>query len=111
MGQAIRFPLSDDAGRSKLVRLYPEGITLTDEVVAEVVRSTEGVSSAVIRELMRRSEQFHIERGEHRRRCCQRSGRNTDQQWFAECETAGATGASIKQTSAPNDNRLNESAC
>ena len=62
MGQAIEFPLSDDAGRSNLVRLYPEGITLTDEVVAEVVRRTEGVSSAVIRELMRRSEQFHIER-------------------------------------------------
>ena len=34
----------------------------TREVVAEVVRRTEGVSPAFIKELMRRSVQFHIER-------------------------------------------------
>ena len=60
--QAIEFPLPDDCGRQKLVRLYSEGVTLTDELVAEVVRRTEGVSPAFIKELMRRSVQFHIER-------------------------------------------------
>ena len=60
--QAIEYPLPDDIGRRKLVRLYSEGVNLTDEVVAEIVRRTEGVSPAFIKELMRRSVQFHIER-------------------------------------------------
>ena len=60
--EPIEFPLPDDCGRQKLVRLYSEGVTLTDELVAEVVRRTEGVSPAFIKELMRRSVQFHIER-------------------------------------------------
>tara|TARA_R110002073_G_scaffold335442_3_gene527427 strand:+ start:5213 stop:6637 length:1425 start_codon:yes stop_codon:yes gene_type:complete len=60
--QAIEFPLPDDSGRNKLIRLYSEGISLSGEVVADVVRRTEGVSAAFIKELMRRSVQFHIER-------------------------------------------------
>ncbi|WP_442508398.1 AAA family ATPase [Novipirellula sp. SH528] len=60
--QAIEFPLPNDSGRNKLIRLYSEGISLSDEVVADVVRRTEGVSAAFIKELMRRSVQFHIER-------------------------------------------------
>lgn len=87
MGQAIKFPLSDDGGRSKLVWLYPEGITLTDEVVAEVVRRTEGVSSAVIRELMRRSEQFHIERDG--------SGENSDEDVASALDEILISGGSL----------------
>lgn len=60
--QAIEFPLPDDGGRQKLVRLYSEGVTLSNGVVADIVRRTEGVSAAFIKELMRRSVQFHIER-------------------------------------------------
>ena len=60
--QAIEFPPPDETGRGKLIRLYSEGISLSDEVVADVVRRTEGVSAAFIKELMRRSVQFHIER-------------------------------------------------
>jgi len=37
-------------------------VTLADSVVAEIVRRTEGVSPAFIKELMRRSVQFHLER-------------------------------------------------
>ncbi len=60
--QAIEFPLPDDSGRGKLIQLYSQGVALTDEVVVDVVRRTEGVSPAFIKELMRRSVQFHIER-------------------------------------------------
>ncbi len=60
--QAIQYPLPDDAGRHKLVCLYSEGVRVANEVVAEIVRRTEGVSPAFIKELMRRSVQFHIER-------------------------------------------------
>jgi cell division protease FtsH len=60
--QAIEFPLPDDEGREKLVRLYSQGVSLTDEVVAAVVKRTSNVSAAFIKELMRRSVQFHLER-------------------------------------------------
>lgn len=60
--QAIEFPLPDNAGRVKLVQLYSQGVTLSSEVVEEVVQRTDGVSAAFIKELMRRTVQFHIER-------------------------------------------------
>lgn len=60
--QAIEYPLPDESGRSKIVKLYSEGVKLADPVIAEIVRRTEGVSPAFIKELMRRSVQFHIER-------------------------------------------------
>lgn len=59
--QAIEFPLPDDIGRSKLVRLYSQGLSLSDEIVAEIVARTDAVSAAFIKELMRRSVQFHLE--------------------------------------------------
>jgi len=62
--QAIEFPLPDAEGREKLIRLYSEGIDLPDELVQAVVRKTDKVSGAFIRELMRRSVQFHLERSE-----------------------------------------------
>jgi cell division protease FtsH len=61
--QAIEFPLPDAAGREKLVRLYVRGVALDGELVGEVVARTERVSAAFIKELMRRSVQFHLERG------------------------------------------------
>lgn len=59
--QAIEFPLPDEQGRGKLVALYSPGIELPQPVVEEIVRRTEGVSAAFIKELMRRTVQFHIE--------------------------------------------------
>ena len=60
--QAIEFPLPDDEGRQKLVRLYSQGVEVADEVVETIVQRTEKVSGAFIKELMRRSMQFHLER-------------------------------------------------
>lgn len=60
--QAIEFPLPDEEGRAKLIRLYSYGITVSDDVVKNTVKKTENVSAAFIKELMRRSMQFHLER-------------------------------------------------
>jgi ATP-dependent 26S proteasome regulatory subunit len=59
--QAIEFPLPDDAGRRKLIRLYAAGAVIADEVVIHAARITEGVSASFIKELMRRAVQFHLE--------------------------------------------------
>jgi cell division protease FtsH len=61
--QAIEFPLPDAEGRAKLVRLYSCGLVVPDIVIEETVKKTENVSGAFIKELMRRSAQFLIERG------------------------------------------------
>ena len=60
--QAIEFPLPDEEGRRKLVALYSQGSPLPPSVVEDSVRRCEGVSAAFIKELMRRTIQFHIER-------------------------------------------------
>jgi hypothetical protein len=60
--QAIEFPLPDEEGREKLVRLYAGGVPLTEEVVRAVVARTERVSAAFIKELLRRSVGFQLER-------------------------------------------------
>lgn len=60
--QAIEFPLPDDEGREKLVRLYAQGVEVPAEVVKAIVDRTEKVSAAFIKELMRRSVQFRLER-------------------------------------------------
>ena len=62
--QAIEFPLPDEEGRTKLVRLYARGVEVPEEVVRETVKRTEGVSASFIKELMRRSAQFHLERSD-----------------------------------------------
>ena len=61
--QAIEFPLPDEEGRTKLVRLYARGVEVPEEVVRATVKRTEGVSASFIKELMRRTAQFHLERG------------------------------------------------
>jgi len=60
--QAIEFPLPDAEGREKLVHLYSRGMVLEDEVVRNIVSRTENVSASFIKELMRRSAQFCLER-------------------------------------------------
>lgn len=60
--QAIEFPLPDDDGRRRLVRMYAAGVETPDDVAGEIVRRTKGVGAAFIKELMRRSYQFHLER-------------------------------------------------
>lgn len=60
--QAIEFPLPDDEGREKLVRLYSAGVEVADDVIAVIVKRTDRVSAAFVKELMRRSVQFHLER-------------------------------------------------
>lgn len=60
--QAIEFPLPDEAGREKLVLLYAHEAKLSTDILSEIVRRTQGVSAAFIKELMRRIVQFHIER-------------------------------------------------
>jgi hypothetical protein len=59
--QAIEFPLPDEAGRAKLVGLYSQGVQISDDVVSEIVKRTDRVSAAFIKELMRRAVQFHLE--------------------------------------------------
>ncbi len=62
--QAIEFPLPDGDGRRKLVTLYaPKGL-LDENLVDEVVRRTDGVSAAFIKEFMRRATQFSVERNQ-----------------------------------------------
>ena len=62
--QAIEFPLPDAEGREKLIRLYSQGIELSPEIIQTIVKRTEKVSAAFIKELMRRSTQFHLERAD-----------------------------------------------
>jgi tetratricopeptide (TPR) repeat protein len=60
--QAIEFPLPDDEGRAKLVRLYSRQVDVPEAVVSAVVKKVHQVSGSFIRELMRRSTQFYLER-------------------------------------------------
>jgi ATP-dependent 26S proteasome regulatory subunit len=59
--QAIEFPLPDEEGRRKLVRLYARGVSVADSLVETVVQKTKNASAAFIKELMRRSAQYHIQ--------------------------------------------------
>jgi hypothetical protein len=60
--QAIEVPVPDAPSRDKLVRLYGNSLKLDDDLVAEAVTRTDGVSAAFIKELMRRTAQAAIER-------------------------------------------------
>ena len=62
--QAIEVPVPDAPSRDQLVRLYARHLKLADTLVAEAVRRTEGVSAAFIKELMRRTAQGAIARGD-----------------------------------------------
>jgi ATP-dependent 26S proteasome regulatory subunit len=62
--QAIEVPLPDEIGRERLVRLYGGGLTLANAIVAEAVARTAGTSAAFIKELMRRTAQSSVTRGD-----------------------------------------------
>lgn len=64
--QAIEFPLPGIDERRKLVRLYSSGIDLGKSTIDEIVKRTEKVSAAFIKELMRRAAQYHLERVDHK---------------------------------------------
>ncbi len=59
--QAIEFPLPDDEGRRRLVGLYARGVQVLGEITEIIVSKTTGASAAFIKELMRRSAQYHLE--------------------------------------------------
>lgn len=59
--QAIEFPLPDDEGRRKLVRLYAGQIEIAADLVEYIVTRTDKVSASFIKELVRRAAQFHLE--------------------------------------------------
>ncbi|TWT76475.1 ATP-dependent zinc metalloprotease FtsH 3 [Planctomycetes bacterium CA13] len=62
--QAIEFPLPDEDGRQKLITMYAPSVTIDDRIMVDLVKRTEGVSAAFIKELMRRIAQFSIERND-----------------------------------------------
>jgi AAA+ superfamily predicted ATPase/ATP-dependent Clp protease adapter protein ClpS len=62
--QAIEFPLPDEDGRRKLVALYGRGLKLARPIIEEIVTRTVGVSASFIKELMRRTAQYNLERGD-----------------------------------------------
>lgn len=59
--QAIEFPLPDGEGRAKLTKLYARDLQIGEDLLSLIVRRTQGVSAAFIKELMRRCAQFQIE--------------------------------------------------
>ncbi|MCW5823057.1 MAG: 26S protease regulatory subunit [Cyanobacteria bacterium TGS_CYA1] len=62
--QAIEFPLPDEIGREKLIKLYSCKMTLTEEIIKMLVQKTSGATPAFIKELMRRAAQFQIRSGD-----------------------------------------------
>lgn len=63
--QAIEFPLPDDDGRGKLVKLYSQGLTLSQELIDLIIRKTDKVSASFIKELMRRIAQNSLEQSDN----------------------------------------------
>jgi AAA+ superfamily predicted ATPase len=59
--QAIEFPLPDDEGRRRLIRLYACGLAVTKEGVELAVKKTKNASPAFIKELMRRCAQYCLQ--------------------------------------------------
>ena len=62
--QAVEFPLPDAAGRQKLIGLYSQGFRLSEDAREEIIQRTEHASAAFIKELMRRSVQYHLGRAD-----------------------------------------------
>ena len=58
---AIEVPLPDAACRRRLFELYSKGLSLRVDQTEDIVRRTEGVSAAFIRELLRKAALFAAE--------------------------------------------------
>jgi len=67
--QAIEIPLPDVEGREKLAKLYGGGLLLPHDLIGEIVRRTQGVSAAFIKELMRRIAQASTARHDDETPC------------------------------------------
>lgn len=52
---ALEIPLPDAAGRRRLLHLYAREITLSEDAVEQLVARTEGVTGALVKELMRQA--------------------------------------------------------
>lgn len=63
--QAIEFPLPDEEGRRKLIRLYSYGVTVPNDIAEIIVKKTNKSSAAFIKELMRRCAQFLLQNGDN----------------------------------------------
>lgn len=59
--QAIEIPLPDKDCRSRLLKLYGGSVKIHESVVELIVKKTEGVSAAFIKELIRRSLQISLD--------------------------------------------------
>lgn len=62
--QAIEIPKPDAECRARLFDLYRMGVEIPDQLRAECVQRTEGVTASFMRELARRMTQFAILRGD-----------------------------------------------
>lgn len=103
--QAIEFPLPDEEGRRKLIRLYARNVELEEPIVREMVRRTERVSGAFIKELMRRAVQLHLERNGSPRIEHEDVDRALDEMLFSggslNLKLLGAEGANEPATACP----------
>ncbi|MDB6072755.1 MAG: cell division protein FtsH [Verrucomicrobiaceae bacterium] len=61
--QAIEFPLPDEDGRRKLLKLYAGKLKISEKVIATIVTKTKNSSAALIKELMRRAAQYMMRAG------------------------------------------------
>jgi len=62
--QAISFPLPDEAGREKLVGLYSRGLNVDEHMMRLLTQRTDGCSASFIKELMRRTAQYCLDRSD-----------------------------------------------
>jgi len=60
--QAIEFPLPDEEGRRKLVKLYAKRLIIAEPLFDLIVSKTDQASPAFIKELMRRCAQYVIQK-------------------------------------------------
>ena len=63
--QAIEFPLPDEDSRRRLAQLYGAGLKVAEPLLEEIVRRTDRASPAFIKELMRRTAQFALDRADN----------------------------------------------
>jgi ATP-dependent 26S proteasome regulatory subunit len=62
--QAIEFPLPDEQGRQRLIRLYARSLKVSEELVNVIAQKINRASGAFIKELMRRAAQYFLQSGE-----------------------------------------------
>ena len=61
-GETTLPPVTDVEGRARLMRLYAQQMAVAGDVIEQAVQHTANVTASFIKELMRRSAQFALER-------------------------------------------------